>query len=84
MEQAEFSQLVFEVNSKLPQEVIDKKSRKAKPKVRFEMGRVESHIIDAEIDEGVQEERVLYIDAALVRCARTALNFTTDHLGAPG
>ena len=67
MEDADFSQLVFEVNSKLPQEVVDKKSKKARPKVRFEMGRVDVAEVEKEVDQEVQEERRFAIDAALVR-----------------
>ena len=72
MEDADFSQLVFEVNSKLPQEVVDRKSKKAKPKVRFEMGRVDVAAVIEEVDTEVQEERRFAIDAALVRTMKSS------------
>jgi cullin 1 len=70
MEEAQFSQLVFEVNAKLPAEVVDKKSKKSRPKVRYDMGRVDAAQVEKEVDMSIQEERRFIIDCALVKALK--------------
>jgi len=67
MADADFSQLVYEVNSKLPTEVVDRKTKKAKPKVRYDMGRVDAADEEEKIDLSSQEERRFVIDSYLVK-----------------
>lgn len=65
MKDATFSQLVFSVNSKLPQQATRK--GKALPKLRYAMGKQDVAKAVEAVDMAVQEERKYAIQAALVR-----------------
>ena len=67
---AQFSQLVFSVNGSLARECIDRRRRRALPKIEFPMGKVDATVLEKEIDWAVQEERKFAIDAAVVRAMK--------------
>ena len=73
-EEADFSQLAFEVNQNLPREVVDSRTRKARPVVRWDM--ISSCDATQQVAEAVElevmEERRFVIDAYIVRVMKPA------------
>jgi cullin 1 len=67
---AQFSQLVFSVNAKLPQQAV--KKGKALPKLRFAMPKKDVAKEVEKLDLAIQEERRFAIQAALVRTMKAS------------